>query len=248
MQKLTEPQARQLADSLRSWIESESHFNPFTNEDADLLQAYQKALKLAHLFRPSKHLYPDQVEIYKAANWIFFLPYTQPENHFSSSCAISGLSEFTGYSQDFLTWRRALKACGLIFEYNPSYSCEEMIQVDQLEGEFTKGNPRDNFIQWLKTHVVDCTMIQAFLNKEELILHRKVLSYNEDNGSDGITPKEVDQTDWIDKYEVGGEFVVSAGAPGIGVRVYKVTRKDEKGLWGKIEIDTFRELNPSEVV
>lgn len=72
-------------------------------------------------------------------------------------------------------------------------------------------------------------------------------SYNAQDGSDGKTPVKVDNSKWWDKYNVGDTYVVSAGAPGTGRWVYKITRKTSTGVYGELVSNTVRELDPSEV-
>lgn len=57
----------------------------------------------------------------------------------------------------------------------------------------------------------------------------------------------VDCRDVIARYAVGDAFVVEAGAPGIGRTVYRVTGVDDRGLWGYVESNTMRMLDPEEV-
>ena len=60
--------------------------------------------------------------------------------------------------------------------------------------------------------------------------------------------QKIDCSGDIDRYKPGDHCVIWAGAPGIGRVVYRVTRLDEKGLWGVEVENTIRELDPSECV
>ncbi len=49
------------------------------------------------------------------------------------------------------------------------------------------------------------------------------------------------------KYEVGMEYYTSVGAPGIGGSTYVVTRKDAKGVWGRLVESNVGELEEFDV-
>lgn len=50
----------------------------------------------------------------------------------------------------------------------------------------------------------------------------------------------------LSQYRVGQEIVRRAAAPGIGRWVYRVTRIDDWGVWGVLEEDTVRVMEPWE--
>ena len=55
-----------------------------------------------------------------------------------------------------------------------------------------------------------------------------------------LQPK--DNSNEIERYSVGDKYVCWAGSPGIGKKVYSITRIDSDGIWGVLESDTMREL------
>lgn len=70
--------------------------------------------------------------------------------------------------------------------------------------------------------------------KEELVLPRTVYS------GEG---KPIDYSSEIKRYKVGDYFVSHAGAPGIGKSVHKITKIDQKGVWGTVVSNTIRISN-----
>lgn len=71
--------------------------------------------------------------------------------------------------------------------------------------------------------------------KDKLILPRYTYSYNHPRSKDDTDPVKVDNKPQYDKYKAGDNITFDAGAPGIGKVTYKITRIDNKGVWG-IEI------------
>lgn len=70
-------------------------------------------------------------------------------------------------------------------------------------------------------------------------------SFNKQDGSDGITPVQIESEAY--KHEVGDQIVSWAGAPGCGRRIEVVTHKDERGVRTREVSNTIRELTEWEV-
>ena len=51
---------------------------------------------------------------------------------------------------------------------------------------------------------------------------------------------------WIGAYKPGDKYLVMPGAPGIGRWIYKVTKTNAAGLWGKLIKSTVREMTEEE--
>ena len=83
--------------------------------------------------------------------------------------------------------------------------------------------------------------------KEVLVVCRRVYSYNESDGSDGKTPVAVDRSADCDRYAANDLHVAYLAAPGTGRVTHRVTRVDERGVWGVEVENTGRELQPWEV-
>lgn len=77
-------------------------------------------------------------------------------------------------------------------------------------------------------------------NKIELFYSRFSFSGNREDGSDGVNLVRVDNSKYIERYKVGGEFVSFVAAPGSGRLVWSIARIDEKGMWGYLVEDTSR--------
>lgn len=88
------------------------------------------------------------------------------------------------------------------------------------------------------------------MKKAKLIFSRVSYSFNNEDpfGPALIEPREVDCSDEIAAYSVGGDYVTFAGAPGTGKVVYRITKIDAHGIWGVEVSNTVRLLTWAEVV
>lgn len=75
----------------------------------------------------------------------------------------------------------------------------------------------------------------------KLILNRIVYRFDGDRAVLEDTSPE------CDVYKRGDALVTWAGAPGTGRTVYRITRVDQRGVWGVEVSDTARVLSPQEV-
>ena len=95
--------------------------------------------------------------------------------------------------------------------------------------------------EWLDREAAEG--IRPYPDKTELLIVHPVSYRRNEEMPDGWETVTKD----LSRYTVGERIVHEAGAPGIGRTIYIITRIDGDGVWGLVEEDTVRVMEPWEV-